>query len=963
VSKILTYLFLFFVANLTVEAQYFSTGEDPAHLKWRQISTVNFQLIYPENFEQQAQKLANYFEQVYRHGNNSLKHKPRKISIIFHTHTVRSNGLVGWAPRRMELFTPPHQATYGQDWLEQLAIHEFRHVVQVDKIHSQLPGIINFLLGEQGSALVTGAYLPFWFIEGDAVVTETALSQTGRGRLPSFLMEHKAQVVEKGVFSLDKAFNRSYRDFVPDHYKLGYHLVGESRARYGPGLWDNAIDNVTRNPFSLTPLNRSLRKQTGFNQEKLYRSIFDSLKIQWIAEDLAYDIDLPEIISKPQPVFANYTHKHFLPSGDVLSLKESYDDIPRFVIIRKDRTETKVCTPGQILDESVSFHKNRVVWSEFVPDARWTHSGRSRINIYDVETRQKISFFPEFKCFAPVISPDEQYVAAIEVDFENNYYLSVYNATSGALVKRYQTPENNYMYSPAWQNNQEIAVILLAHDGKQIARVNPTDGTLEFLPGTGMGEIKHLIYSGSDLYFISGYSGRDELWKLAADKKITRITRARFGHAYPAISEDSKNIILSDYTSDGYRLIQFTNGNLSVEPKEMVTVGEFPLARILAGQEAGKVNFMQSDTLRYMSAPYSKAGNLLKFHSWAPLVLDVDSYEIQPGFSLASQNLLGTADLTMGYKWNMSEKAGKPYVNFEYRGWYPIFSIEAEAGKRASSYNQITVYKNAAGEIVRQDTALKRFSWNERNFGINGRIPINLTKGAYFRLLQPEVRFDQIVYDHTTSTPSGFVKGDMQTMAYRLYFHQIIRQAYRDVLPEWGIIGDLSFRHSFEGAIDVGTMSAGQIRAFVPGLSANHGTVLYAGAQSRVRGEKYGFSNVVRMPRGWHSIDNNKLTTVSLEYRFPIAYPDMNIGRWIYFRRLKASLFGDYARIMGNTYKDGEITGNFSRNLSSLGIDLTSDINILRLYAPADAGIRAAYLPETSNFSFEFLFSIDFTSF
>ena len=56
-----------------------------------------------------------------------------------HTRTAQSNGLVAWAPKRIELFTTPHQQIYSQDWLEQLALHEFRHLVQLDKIQSELP--------------------------------------------------------------------------------------------------------------------------------------------------------------------------------------------------------------------------------------------------------------------------------------------------------------------------------------------------------------------------------------------------------------------------------------------------------------------------------------------------------------------------------------------------------------------------------------------------------------------------------------------------------------------------------------------------------------------------------------------------------------------------------------------------------------------------------------------------------
>ena len=132
-------LILLFAVLLNIaNAQYFQTGQDPASIRWRQINTENFQLIYPDYYETQAQQLAATLEKVYLKGGASLNHSPKKISVILHTQTVKSNGLVAYAPKRVEFYTIPHQDIYAQDWLDQLAIHEFRHVVQIDKINSRL---------------------------------------------------------------------------------------------------------------------------------------------------------------------------------------------------------------------------------------------------------------------------------------------------------------------------------------------------------------------------------------------------------------------------------------------------------------------------------------------------------------------------------------------------------------------------------------------------------------------------------------------------------------------------------------------------------------------------------------------------------------------------------------------------------------------------------------------------------
>ena len=54
----------------------------------------------------------------------------------------------------------------------------------------------------------------------------------------------KAQVTEKGIYTYYKAVLGSYKDFVPNHYALGYYMVGNSRVHYGPDIWQDALSRV-----------------------------------------------------------------------------------------------------------------------------------------------------------------------------------------------------------------------------------------------------------------------------------------------------------------------------------------------------------------------------------------------------------------------------------------------------------------------------------------------------------------------------------------------------------------------------------------------------------------------------------------------------------------------------------------------------------------------------------------------
>ena len=53
------------------------------------------------------------------------------MPIILHPYQMNSNGMVVWAPRRLELYTTPMaDPLYARDWVTQLAVHEGRHIGQ-----------------------------------------------------------------------------------------------------------------------------------------------------------------------------------------------------------------------------------------------------------------------------------------------------------------------------------------------------------------------------------------------------------------------------------------------------------------------------------------------------------------------------------------------------------------------------------------------------------------------------------------------------------------------------------------------------------------------------------------------------------------------------------------------------------------------------------------------------------------
>jgi hypothetical protein len=304
------FLFAFSFLLLSTQdgiSQYFLIGTDPASVRWNQIKTPNFNVIYPRTWESQAQYIANGLEYNYLPGSRSMYQATPRTPVIIHSQTTVPSSVTYIAPRRMEFFTAPPQDMYPQDWIDQLIIHEFRHAVLYSAVNCGFTKGLSYILGEQGVFAMFGIFLPMWFIEGDPTVAETALHNTGRGRTPSFEMRLRAQFVQKDIYSYEKANFGSFRDFVPGKYELGYQLVGLSRVNFGPSMWSEVVKNVGRRPYTIVPFSSAIKKQTGFNKYHLYDTLTKQLKKSWLDEDKLMQENKYQVLTTPtKRLYTNY---------------------------------------------------------------------------------------------------------------------------------------------------------------------------------------------------------------------------------------------------------------------------------------------------------------------------------------------------------------------------------------------------------------------------------------------------------------------------------------------------------------------------------------------------------------------------------------------------------------------------------------------------------------------------------
>jgi hypothetical protein len=91
---------------------------------------------------------------------------------------------------------------------------------------------------------------------------------------------------------------------------------------------------------------------------------------------------------------------------------------------------------------------------------------------------------------------------------------------------------------------------------------------------------------------------------------------------------------------------------------------------------------------------------------------------------------------------------------------------------------------------------------------------------------------------------------------------------------------------------------------------------------------------------------------LTVDYSFPITYPDFNIGALTYITRLRANLFYDFA---GNTNRY-----NPTFNIYSYGADILFDAHWLRMPYPITLGLRLYKTNLNSDFGIRLIGAISF---
>ncbi len=942
-------------------AQYYDLGQDPASTKWKVLKTENFKIIYPADFDNNIQKLANTLQTVYKYGTITLDHKPKKINVILHNKSVVANAFSLWTPQRTEFFTTPPQNTYAQDWLEQLAIHEYRHMIQMDKLNQGFTKALSYIVGQHSTITVLGLMIPMWFMEGDAVCTETALSHSGRGRIPSFEMKIRTQVIEKGKFSFEKAQLGSSKDYVPDQYQFGYSFVSYSRKLWGAKAFQSAEDYTGKYPFTITPFNHGLKKVTGLSKRKMYDLIWDTLAIQWKKQQNEIIYTKSYAITKKPKIYTNYKFPRYLNDSIIITEKSGKDDISRVIAVDQNGNEKILFTPGFYTSESISLatgmfpseaknspgsyttdnisvSKGKVCWAERSIDPRWAQRDYSVIKIYDFSNDKTSQITKKTRYFAPYFFPDGSEIVVSEITTDNKYFLTILDAKTGKEIKKIATPDNQFLMSPSVSSDGKfILCIALSEKGKSIQKISLSNNEFTTILEPSFHEISNPLAWKNYVFFNGDYSGIDNIYAIdTLTKNILQVTSAKYGAMDISISLNEEKISYADYTADGYQISEADFQPTTWKPFSEINDNSLKVYQSYLKEEKGIVDQTTIPSKIYESKKYSKLTHVFHPHSWTPFYLDVDNIKAKPGVSIMSQNLLSNTYGILGWEYDRNTQQGRYHADITCKAFYPVLNLTYEQGKSVG-------YKNDSIKFTYDLTNIK--------FGISQ--PLSYIHNQFLRGINAGIYTNYINVNHNTSTPADYIQGNIQTMEYRLFAYNQIKSVERDMRPHWGQSIEFNYMNTPFGNNDLGSIFSAETNLLFPGLCKHHSFMIYAGYQNK-KPSTYSFNDKIQYPKGYYDQNFDTVRSLSFNYKMPLAYPDFNIGSLLYFKKIVTNVFYDYAKAerLSKTTK-----------LNSIGADLLANVNVLRFFIPLYLGVRTSYLPTENKYDFQFLFSVDFSGF
>ncbi len=901
---------LLLLAGNTCFCQIF--GGNPPSLKWKQINTNNVRVIFPAGLDSTADRITNVIEWIKNPTETTIGTKSKKINILLQNNTTISNAFVALGPYKSEFYLTPTQNSFelgSLAWPDQLVIHEYRHVEQFNNFNVGLSHVLYLIFGEEGQALANNAAIPNWFFEGDAVYNETNLSKQGRGGLPWFYNGYRSLWKDSRKYSWMKLRNGSYKDFVPDHYPLGYMLVAYGREKYGKDFWKNVTHDAAAYKGLFYPMQKAIKKYSGSDYVTFRNNALDFFKKEF------------EIPNNPKVKARPYLNEEYpaFSGNKIIYVKSSYKQIPEF-IIRKGNVEKKIRVRDYSLDNQYSLRNGKIVYASYRPNIRWGYTDYSEIQMLDITNGKQQTLTNKTKYFSPDISENGKKIVAVDESVDGRCALRILDAANGKLLTQIPNPDQLfYTYPKFYGANKIIAAVRDTLGKMSLAEIDSQTGNNNYLVPFSYNVIGFPCIYHDTIYFTNSYQKNDELFcYVYNNKKLWKLIDKNengFGKYEPAVNDSS--IVWSTFTSSGYRLVQVTKKEITFEEINPALMDKNTSSLGITSLNNVNSNLLYSvSDSTYTVSKYSKTYRLFNFHSIEPNIDDPD-YTL----TLLGENILNTLQSQLLFTYNRAEQSKKIGFAATYGALFPYLSAGINYTIDRRTIN----------------ASLKPIYFNELEPYIGMYIPLNFSKGRSFTYLNFGTQ-----YIYNESAFKGLNKDSIDKISYSyisnfLSFSHQIQKTRQEIFPKFAQTLSVSYKSALTHYSGNQFLVNGNV--YLPGFSKTHSIVLNSALLTKDTSRQTNFSSGFPFSRGYASSNFYRMYKWGINYHFPLAYPDAGFGNIFYLLRVRANLFYD-ATYINDFYRNGN---SFRADFRSAGAEINFDTKWWN-QANVSIGFRYSYL-------------------
>lgn len=838
------------LSSVAAKAQFYTAGDDKFS-RWYSIESENYKVIYPTGLDSLAREYARAMERFRRPVGLTSGYIPGektrgKMPVVLHSQNAVSNGSVAWAPKRMDAFTIPQ--IYGAEahpWIDQLAVHESRHISQMQFGLDHTQGVIGWFFGEMWNGLTAGIYTESSFLEGDAVIAETELTKSGRGRKADFLNYYMVSFDQGDLRDWDQWRYGSQKKYTPDWYALGYLTYGGMRWLYDRDDYTaEYLDYASRHFFRFDVREVMAKKTTGKDLVNSFPAIRDSVTSVWRHDAELRRPYMPvEIISAEPRKTADYENLTIV-DDKLYALKHGHNDNWKLVCIDIDDREEEFVSyfNGNSGRFSHCPHSSRLYWSESVPDARWTLRYTSDLKYADLDDfRIKTLKSGEWD-YNPAVAPDDMKIASIGIRPEGGCFLSLLE--EGREVREYEVPDSLQLTDLAWAGQDKLCATGISAGGTGIYEMDLNSAGVEWtmLLAPSPVQIESMHADAGYVLFTSDRTGVNEFYALSlADGTLRQLTSTRYGGKDYCFDSGYEYVYYSSMTLKGQMVCRTPVSELPVRKADWNERYKWPIAEKLSEQarrraeklygdpdfiahEAARVDTMQ------ISAPkrYHKFPHLFNVHSWAPFYANIPALmndlgddifqNLRLGATAVMQNRLGTFSGIAGYAihpdtYDKSRWRNSAHLHLKYSGLYPVFELDLDFNDRAARQGQVVLQQTGVNSLGVRYSEKAQPSVPNVSGSLSAYIPFKFSHGGWYSGLTPRLSYSisndrrdanayifstdnflhpELIVDGGTSQPvyTGKMQSQKnlprQNLSATLSYYTLLPTTTAAAFPRWG---------------------------------------------------------------------------------------------------------------------------------------------------------------------------------